>query len=56
MFSTRTLADTLAPVETNFRQQLFRPPILDFDSQTTVICNGSVSRVSVNQILLVTLF
>ena len=27
-----------------------------FDSQTTVICNGSVSRLSVNQIFLVTLF
>ena len=28
----------------HFRQQLFRPPISDFDSQITVICNGSVSR------------
>ena len=31
-------------MEIHFRQQLFRPPILDFDSQITVICNGSVSR------------
>ena len=34
----------LPPVEMHFRQQLFRPPISDFDSQITVICNGSVSR------------